>query len=66
MRMIDYNINSYMRVKLTSKGREVLGAEYAGKEWAPKPDADGWYRLQGWEVMQLFGPHIQSWSTSPM
>lgn len=51
MKLVGFNINSHVRVKMTS----------AGKVHGPQlliPDADGYVRMQLWQVMQYFGPHV--------
>jgi DNA-binding MarR family transcriptional regulator len=63
-----FNINSYVRVKLTDLGREEIRrhnseltatiSERTGKFTRfsmPEEDADGWSKWQAWELMQRFG-----------
>ena len=62
-----FNINDYVRVKLTDLGRYIYYHQYDelnkiyGKQVCepsyPK-EVDGWYRAQLWSIMELFGPHI--------
>lgn len=62
------NINNYVRIKLTARGRQVHRERHdeirkvfpnAYPEYkAPEEDADGWSRWQLWEVMGIFGPNI--------
>ncbi len=62
-----FNINNYVRVKLTDRGRENHRKNhdelFAG--WSEKPeyrppveDAEGWSKWQMWSLMADFGPHI--------
>ena len=68
-----FNINDYVKVKLTDKGRE-LHKRYQNellKHWdkyeykAPKEDEDGWSKWQLWDLMQTFGPHIHLGGINP-
>lgn len=53
---LPFNINHYVRVKLTDHGRGLL----AQMQYAPPftEDADGWSEWQLWELMRTFGPHV--------
>jgi hypothetical protein len=48
-----FNINNYVRIRLTAHGRNVLAAQ----PYAPNfpANADGWSREQLWQVMATFG-----------
>jgi hypothetical protein len=61
---MSFNVNNHVRVKLTSAGLAELRRQ--GNELRarfpklppyepPKPDADGWYRFQAWNLMQDLG-----------
>ena len=65
-----FNINNWIKVKLTDKGREIL-QNYWNRicskfpQLDPDPsyfathtDADGYTRFQLWEFMQIFGEHL--------
>lgn len=61
---LPFNINDYVRVKLTEQGRKILAgrqAEYAkrfpgaGALTFPADDADGWSLWQLWDLMHEFG-----------
>ena len=64
---IPFNINSYVKVRLTDYGREMLAREHK-KFWEnlghqvpyspPKEDKDGWSKWQMWDLMQKLGSHI--------
>jgi len=64
--LIRFNVNDYVRVRLTETGWDILNADLAlrraqfpSAKWSlPKPDTDGWIRYQLWSFMQEFGPHI--------
>lgn len=66
--MIPFNINSFVRVKVTEIGHKQhrklhddLIALAKGVYWPYVPlevDADGWTPMQLWEVMQVWGPHM--------
>lgn len=65
---VKFNVNDYVRVKLTDRGRTIhrtdhenFAAHYPGVDLPYKPpteDANGWSTWQMWHLMQLFGPHI--------
>ena len=44
------NINTFVSVRLTSKGHEIIKT--------PVEEVDGWSRWQLWELFQVFGPHL--------
>ena len=62
-----FNINSYVKVKLTDYGRKAHRQWHDNlyphvtkekrDEWyhAPEEDADGWSRWQMWDLMQRVG-----------
>lgn len=62
-----FNINHYVKVKLTERGHEILRAthaencrlvrhDYPYRE--PKTDAEGWSEWQMHDLMHIFGPHL--------
>jgi hypothetical protein len=62
-----FNINEYVRVKLTPEGRAAHAADFAADSTKfgfahpytpPQEDAEGWSRWQLWVLMKEFGPHI--------
>lgn len=60
-----FNVNDYVFVRLTERGREVLRnraiilSVATGQEPRDKypPDTDGWSKFQMWELMNIFGEH---------
>lgn len=66
-----FNINDWIKVKLTDKGKEILHNYWnriclAVPQLKPDPsyfathtDADGYTRFQLWEFMQIFGEHLR-------
>lgn len=63
-----FNINEFVRVRLTDHGRAVHAANHA-VFWAqagrpgipytpPKEDAEGWSEWQMWSLMSAFGNHM--------
>lgn len=68
MKRIKFNINEFVRVKLTAEGKAIhrrqwedtqhyfprLKAEY----YPPLEDEEGWSKWQAWELMQTFGQHV--------
>lgn len=66
MREVRFNINDYVRVQLTDKGRQLhrerherlFGEHFAQLPYIPpKEDADGWSRWQLWALMEELGGH---------
>jgi len=62
-----FNINEYVRVRLSSEGLAILMDRHSdlARRWPsvgdfvpPKVDSDGWSEFQLWNLMQIFGPHI--------
>lgn len=75
-RFFPFNINQYVKVRLTDHGRKILRDNYEGLkaycggslrfEYRP-PDEDksGWSKWQAWRLMEEFGPHIGVSSKHP-
>ena len=73
---VPFNVNEYVRVKLTERGKKCLRENYdkLAQAWGgkltfqfrlPEEDADGWSRWQMWSLMQDLGPHISMGSEPP-
>lgn len=69
---MEFNINNYVRVRLTDAGRAHHRKEWeellAGTKLTytpPVEDAGGWSRWQLWNLMQVFGPMIGMGMPSP-
>lgn len=73
MEYVKININDYIKVKLTNRGKDIYYRQYdeinkkAGKiliepEY-PKADSDGYSHFQIWELMKLYGSHLSLLST---
>ena len=58
-----FNVNEYVKVKLTDRGKKILSAE--GLDFYHKPDKDGWSSWQLWHLMETFGKHISMSSFPP-
>jgi hypothetical protein len=63
--MIEFNINHWVRVKLTEHGRqhhrrknEALLWEHGADYQPPEEDAEGWSKWQLWDLMCEFGDGI--------
>lgn len=65
--VVDFNINGYMLVKLTDRGRAIHKhrheelMEGLGKGFnyrPPEEDAEGWSKWQAWSLFQTFGPYM--------
>jgi len=52
------NIDGRIRVRLTPHGQELISKHYATYNVHWQPSADGWYKLQLWELMGIFGPYL--------
>jgi len=67
-RVADFNINDYVRVKLTPMGIEILKQRHEQlmsfykkgsiDEFNLRIDAEGYYKTQMWDLMQTFGAHL--------
>ena len=65
---IRINLNEYIKVKLTDRGKEIFFHQYdfinsvAGREICkadyPEEDENGYTEIQLWRFMQLYGEHI--------
>lgn len=66
MKLIDFNLNSYIAVKLTEAGIKELERQHnelakaipsanMGKFVPYNVDDDGYTKFQGWNLMQKFG-----------
>jgi hypothetical protein len=53
--MIDFNINDYVYVRLTEKGRAILHSQSMS---APAENENGFGKWQLWCLMNTFGPHL--------
>lgn len=69
--MVTFNINDYVQVRLTDRGRNCLRENYERLKAAagghigfdfklPTEDQDGWSRWQAWDLMHQLGPHISA------
>lgn len=65
--MMKFNINHYVKVKLTEKGIEILKEQHNDiQKYAlllpdfeePQKDDDGYTKFQLWELMLKFGNHL--------
>ena len=76
MTRIPFNVNDYVRVRLTETGLAIhkalhddLMAQLPNASTLvyepPKVDAEGWSRWQLWHLMQDFGPHILMGAKAP-
>lgn len=62
MKEIDFNVNSFVKVRLTDIGRKIYKENWEpefielGLECQPpKEDADGWSEWQLWQLLGEFG-----------
>lgn len=64
--MRPFNINDYIKVKLTVHGykmhnahyKKYLGENYNKKIYAPVIDEEGFTKYQLWEFISIFGEHM--------
>lgn len=66
--MTPFNINQYVRVKLTPFGRRIHLFTYTqlpDKYTPPKEDEAGYSEWQLWNLMQIFGPYIKLGGEQP-
>lgn len=72
------SMNDFVKVKLTDHGKDIFYHQFddlnmfikvqGGKPIEPRMpevDADGYTRIQLWELMKIFGPHIGMGLPSP-
>lgn len=66
MKKYKFNINRYMYIKLTDFGKQKIieknGYSYFETCIEGAKQADGYYRLQAHEVMNLFGEYLVLWA----
>jgi len=71
---IEFNLNRYIQVQLTNKGRAELKRQHdalyqdipgAHEYHPPKEDADGWSRWQAWCLFQVLGAEL-GWNSKLM
>ncbi len=60
--LASFNINNYVHVRLTAKGRNVLHSQ---KIKIPSEDQNGFSKWQLWELMNTFGPYLHNGETVP-
>ena len=54
-----FNVNDEVKIKLTERGLEILEKEDLVSLFDhSKCDEDGWYKVQLWWLMSVFGKHI--------
>lgn len=69
IKLVPFNVNSFIRVRLTDKGVEILRRRHqtlwemvyahSSREIPPfrlDTDDEGWTRFQMWDFIQVFGP----------
>ena len=66
---VRFNINGDVRVKLTPLGRQIWRSYWKPHDpegnMEKKIDPDGWLKIQLWEVMATFGPHMYNGGDVP-
>ena len=66
-----FNVNDHVWVRLSDKGREIYLRSFDcvlqefRRVHLPETDSDGYSKLQLWEFMQIFGPHVHMGSDPP-
>ena len=71
--MKEFNINHYVHIRLTEKGRQILRdkheelrAYFPNEEYQERPeDKDGWSKWQLHDVMRTFGGCMYAHSDVP-
>lgn len=71
MTNMKFNLNNYVQVKLTEKGKQVLNQKIDNdleilnrygidtSTYDRSEPQDGYWKFQLWEVMQIFGPYMK-------
>ena len=57
-RFKDANLNEYIKVKLTAKGKQIYKDYYDNDPPTLDVDDEGYAKFQMWDFMQIFGEHI--------
>ena len=65
---MEFNINEWVRFKVRGEGERIMqrwwhrNDDILDRSKLPlselKPDAEGYYSMQAWEFMQVWGPHV--------
>lgn len=58
------NLNDFVRFKLTDYGKRVYDQWFIDLRIKPvelRIDKDGYTKMQLWQFMEIFGPHIHMW-----
>jgi hypothetical protein len=66
---IKFNLNDYVKVKLTDKGKEMLKKYYKSEslDWLDGDhEGDGWYRFQLHALASIFGEELHFGSCSQL
>lgn len=67
---IEFNINEYVEVQLTSQGLEALKNYYLSFGLDPtnhcRVKHDNWMKIQLWELMNIFGPYMYNGNPDTM
>jgi len=63
MRIIKFNANNNVKVKLTAEGKDILAKYWGGAipNWYTKSyiDKDGWWKFQFHTLANIFGESLQ-------
>lgn len=68
MKIRNFNVNEYVRVRLTDVGRRIYEKSWrdVGVEPLPlKTDDKGWTEFQMWEMCHYFGSHMNNGARVP-
>lgn len=72
--MKNFNINNYVRIKLTPLGMKILKEKHkelrkydkgVGKFVPSEQDEDGYCSMQLWQVMAIFGAYMNAYDDAP-
>ena len=69
MKIRNFNVNEYVRVRLTEVGRKVYEDHFRSLKVKPLPlrtDDKGWTEFQMWEMCHYFGACMYNGSVSPI
>lgn len=70
---VKFNLNFNVRVKLNDKGRKILKERWEALDqhfprvgpFVVEVDGDGFYHVQLWRLMEIFGPNISLGAEPP-
>ena len=64
---IKFNLNDNIKFKLTEVGKDIIAKKFEKKPaTAPEPDPSGFYQMQAWDFISVFGSRFVFGLPAPM